>query len=659
GHSADEIIAYGILPFLGEDQGIPSIIIQQYPVEHADPYNQVDRAVSGGTIKTSTWSIWSGQSIIRTIDGKGYSFGRLSTTPSGSSVPRAVRDLTELFKVTASLPIILAMPFDLTPCTLCTANHPDPAVQALNGDYRVGAGFYDVRLEVTTRLTATTHSATISASSVGGHNDQLYPGASLEWDLELTASTGGSALALLEQPWDATNGVVFSFSDPATGANLPNPSLSAVGDKVRLKATWQRADPSLYGQTKKYRLGGTFTGTGSFTAGLVEIPIQLKAPEAQPSFGQTGSLFDDDISTPMAFADIQLPSQGIKGTASATAILDRVSGPVTQLVQGQHWDVWSLAFPGNDGEVVIYPDQFKPGTYEVDLTPCLYPAGLPAAMHCLKGSKQRLTFDVRAAGPATYPPSIDYVTPWSGDAGVGVVTFSVQGLNLEGTDPNTRVKITNLLAQTAPLPGATSSTVSAKVNLTTSKPCGPRELSVITSGGTATSVFSVTQPTPGVSRNLLALEAEAGYHSGLAEQTPTGASNGKAVGRTTAGAAGRLALFFRAPATAAYQVYARYGTPGQSTARSQIEVLEVDPVTGIETTVGKFVNALAPVAAGQYSLAPIFDANQVNPPTTFSLQAGKLYCLDLATVSGRDYPIFDLLVLTDGSLGPRLSEICF
>ncbi|MCB1034715.1 MAG: hypothetical protein KDD47_12865, partial [Acidobacteria bacterium] len=547
--SSDEIIAYSFEPFIKEENGQPKLELRVWPQELSLPYNQVSRTVPGGTIKTSTWSIWSGQSSARTIDGKGYVFGRLSSTASGSSTPRAIQDIHRLFKAGATMGFFLAMPYDLTQCTVCTSNHPDPAIQALNGDYRVGAGFSDLRVEVTTRLATTTHSATVSATSVGGHDDTLFPGASREWDLELTALSGGaSSVALLEQPWDVGHGVVFSFSNPATGANIPNPALSSVGEKVRLKATWQRADPSLYGRTKKVQLGGSFAGSFAFTAGLVEIPIQLKAPEGQPAVVQTGSLFDDNVSSPMAFADLQLPAQGLEGAVSATAELTWVSGPTKPLNQGQQWDLWSHAFPGHDGEVVIYPDQLKPGTYEVDVTPCLTPDGLSAAVHCLTASKQRLTFNVQAAAPATYPPSIDFVTPWGVDAGAGLTTFSVHGLNLEGTDPNTRVKILNLLAQTAPQPGDTDTLVSARVNVVASKPCGPRELSVITTGGTADTVINITQPLAASTRNLLAVEAEAGVAAGLAVQSQSGASNGKAVSRGSANASGKLVIFFEVPA---------------------------------------------------------------------------------------------------------------
>ncbi len=659
GRSKDEIIAYSAVPYLSHEGNAWQVDFKN-PTVFPDPYNEYLRSVTGGSLKTSTWSSHSTQSSIKTIGGRAFHFGSLSNKRAGASIPRAVEDFRYLVADKGSfMMFFLAMAYDRTPCPACTANHHDPAVQALNGEYRVGAGFYDLRLEVTTRRTGTDRSATISATSVGGHNDELYPGETRAWDLKLTSLTGPPDVVELNHVhWSSTSGLYVWFTDIATGQAVNSPSLASVGDKIRIHAEWRRADPSLYGKTKKLEILGWFRNAKALGGGNVEIPIRLKAPEAQPTFNQIYPLFDDNVSAPMGLAWIQLPSQGRRATTFASSTLDWVSGPISKLVKGQHWDVWSDAFPGNDGEVVIYPDQFKPGTYEVDLTPCLWPDGWVSAFHCLETRKQRITFDIRAAAPPNYPPSIDFIAPWSIDSpSGGPVIVAIEGLHLEGADPHTKVKIPQLLALTTPRTGSTDTRASVRVQTASTQICGPRNLSIITTDGTDTAIFNVTKPFSG-NPNHFVVEAEAGYQSGLSVQTFANASNGKAVVRSTAGNSGKLGFPFQVPASSSYQIDALYGTAKQAGTRAEIEILEVDPVTGNRLTVKKFIHGLAAVPADQFNLRPIFDSAQVGPPSTFSLQAGKHYRLEIATVSGRDFPIFDLLVFTDGSLGPKLAEIC-
>lgn len=378
---SDGIVASRVLPWILSDYTM-KLRDSDHLLEQ--PYSLTTRPISGGSLETGTWDFFANTGYRWWVfNGDSFSFGPLSNTAPGASVPRAISDLTKvLTEDQERLPLGLALPQDRVSCVPCTAAHPDPAVQALNGEYRVGAGFYNLRLEIKAKGIVS-HQATVSVSSVGGHNDELYPGESLDWDLELTAKSAGAGdLDLAEQSWKATDGVIFSFRDPANpGTVIPNPKLSAIGDKVRLRATWQRAEPSLYSRVQDLLIDGYFGAIGGLKSGQVKIPIKLKAPSGQPTFQQIASVFDDDVSSGMYLTSYGLPAQA-RGSSLGEARLRWSSGPTAKLQRGVHWDLRSYARPGNDGDLVIYPDRFKPGMYTVQLDPCLLPDGYPAPLYC-------------------------------------------------------------------------------------------------------------------------------------------------------------------------------------------------------------------------------------------------------------------------------------
>lgn len=663
GFSTDEILAYRAVPALSQPGRLGKITIRKMPTVFSDPYNETSRSVPGGSIKTSTWSPLAPGSTTRNINGTSFQMGNLPLKGPGDNYSRAVTDFHHLVVGrNLGMTFLLAMPFDASPCTLCTTHHPDPAVQALNGDYRVGALFGKMRLEVTTRKTTSSRVAGLTATSVGSHNDQLYPGETRSWDVELTSLSGTpDILELNIRQWSAANGVHAWFTD-SSGQTVTRPPLAAVGDKVRVNVRWDRADPTLYGKVKKLEIKGWFRTAATFGGGSVEIPILLKAPEGQPTFSQTSPVYDDNVAAPMGFADIQLPSQGLEGAVYSSAMLDWVSGPTQKLVQGQHWDVWSNAFPNNDGEIVIYPDQFKPGTYKVNLTPCLWPDGMISSLHCLPGQKQQITFDMRVGVPSTpanKKPVIDFISPWSIDSpSGGKVTISAFGRDLKGTDPATKVRIPQLLAQTTPEAGSTDTRVSVKVQTASTQVCGPRDLNVITTDGIGAAVFNVTKPFSSGTYHF-AVEAEAGIPSSQSMvRSISNASNGKAIGRTTTGAIRKLTIPFQVPSTANYQIHALYLTPKQANARAKVTVSVEDPATGNFTVDKSFESSFSTTTGGQFRLSPLRDVGQVGGTSVFNLVAGKNYRLELDTLGGWNFPILDLLVFSDGNLGPKLAEIC-
>ncbi|MCH9648288.1 MAG: hypothetical protein K0U98_08620 [Deltaproteobacteria bacterium] len=655
GFSTDEIISYSAVPYLFKPGLEGRLAFKKLPTVFSNPHNEDFRSVPGGMIKTSTWSPHSQHSSTK----GNFQFGKLNNKRSGTAKTRAVEDFNTLVLGGNEFApsFLLAMPFDRSPCTLCTANHPDPAVQALNGDYRVGAMFNEMRLEVTTRTIGSTRFATLSASSVGGHQDDLYPGETRAWDIEMTSFVGQpGTLELYDVPWSSANGVEVWFSDPATGTTLYNPPLSQVGDKVRVHAKWTRADPTLYGQTKSLEVGGFFQSNSILKVGRVEIPIRLKAPEAQPTFPNPQPIFNGNDAGPAGLAELSLPSQGLRAGVWATALVEGAKGPTQKLQQGKHWTV-RFAHPGSPGDVFINPNQFQPGIHEVDLTPCLRPAGNAAPFHCLKANKQRLTFEILPS-PTGHPPAIDFISPSSIDSpSGGPVIVSVQGLNLGGTDPATKVRVPQLLAQTTPRPGSTDSRVSVRIQTASTQVCGPRNLSVITSAGTDTAIFNVTKPFTSGIRHF-AVEAEAGVVTNLNVKNLFGASGSKAVGTAATGDVGKLTIFFQVPATANYQVHTLYSTSNQGPARGKITILEDDPITGNRTTVKSFDHRLGAVPAGQAGLRPLTEVGQIGGVSSFNLTAGKYYRLELETISGQNFPIYDLLVFSDGRVGPKLAEIC-
>ncbi|MDY7094189.1 MAG: hypothetical protein SX243_14560 [Acidobacteriota bacterium] len=613
------------------------------------PYNEAALAVNGGSITVGTW---------HTGAGAGWSLhlgnlqGPLSNLDAGATTPRAVVDALRLIQNQHPFfAAIGALPQDSTSCTLCTSNHPDPAVQALNGDYRVGASFGDAPgLAIHLLTTSTGPEATVTANSVGGHNDQLYPGESLEWELELTAKNGGGDLELHQRSWPASDGVVFSFRDAANPSTvLQSPKLSNVGDKVRVRATWQWDQPKLYGKTQDLLVDGYFTQGQGMQVGEVKIPIILKAPEGQPTFSTINQQLPDDISSPMSLAGIQLPAQ-TRAVAWGQARLNHQSGSTSSLQYGVHWDA-STATPGNDGTVYIYPDQFKPGMYTVDLIPCVLPDTLGAQLHC--GNAQSLNFEIYANSSSGSPqPSIDFVAPWSvDDPSGGTVTVSVFGADLGGGS-GTSVTIPQVVAGASPAAGSSATQVNLPVTLTGGTVCGPRQLSLTTSGGTATATFNVTKPFAG-SPNHWVTEAEGAQLNGLTTQSMTGASGGEVVAIAASGAPGNLKLRFQVPATSSsYQLYTVYGTPELNASRADLTIRESGNV------VSYFKIALPMVAAGQRSLRVLHDATQSAPPTLLTLEAGKTYELEIASRAGQRYPLFDLFVLSDGSMPPTLAELC-
>ncbi|MCH9648289.1 MAG: hypothetical protein K0U98_08625 [Deltaproteobacteria bacterium] len=663
GFTTDEIIAYSAVFALSDPKRPGRFKIKNQPTVFSNPYNEEMRSVPGGTIKTSTWSPFSQQSSQRTIDSSPFQFGKLSNKRPGSLVPRAIEDFRILsLQRRLAMTMILAMPFDATPCPLCTANHPDPAIQAMNGDYQVGVMFSKLRLEFTTRKT-TGRAATLTATSVGGHNDRLYPGETRSWDVELTAFSGTpDTLELNNVMWDPAHGVDMWFTDPTTGNTVYNPPLATVGDKVRVHAKWTTADPTLYGKAKKLEIFGWFRSAATSAGGSAEIPIHLKAPEGSPAFNQVLTSVDDNVTTATILATLQLPSQGLRAATNARGVLEWVSGPTKKLKEGQHWAAGSPASPGNDGDLLIYPDQFKPGTYKVNLIPCLWPTGQISAFHCLQGQKQQITFDVLAAVPG-HPPSIDFVSPWSvKNVRNSPVTISVLGLNLVDPNQPTRMQIHGLIPLTIVQSGATNNKVSLVATPNPFQYCGPDELKVVTSAGVATAVFNQTKPFSS-GTNYFAVEAETGILTQLKWLSLPASSNGNVVSQDGT-RSGKLTIFFQVPATANYQVYTAYKTPGNGPARGKVTILEDDPVTGSRTTVKSFTHSLAaaygPIGGPPlYGLRPLTDIRQVAGASRFNLSAGKYYRLELETIAGQDFPLYDMLVFTDGNLGPKLSELCF
>ncbi|MEM7051833.1 MAG: hypothetical protein AAF604_19360 [Acidobacteriota bacterium] len=642
----DEVVAYSLLPWMFKDGW--TIKIQTMPVEMPDPYNQELRSVTGGTIKTSTWSPWSSQGIQRTIGGEGFSFGSLVNTASGSS-RRAISDLRRLlFNHDAGMTLLLAMPYDRTPCSLCTANHWDPAVQALNGEYRVGIGMYDLRLEITLEETLSQQAAELAATSVGNHNDRLYPGATRAWDLELTSLTSSSSLELVELAWDAAHFDTW-FSDPASGAALTSPSLGQVGEKARLHLRWKRSDPALYGKTRKLVVSGSFRN-GSNAAGVVEIPVELRAPEGSPAVAAIYPVVDDNISAPMGFATIALPSSGLQGAAYAIAELRPVSGPTNKLVRGTHWDVWSTASTSSDGELVIYPDQFQVGVHQIEVLPCLLPDGLPAAAHCLPAKKRQLSLEVRqASSSGAVRPQIDFVAPWSIDSpSGGAATLTAWGVGLGGA----KVTIPQVVTNTAALSGSTANQARFSVNLSQSGICGPRQFQLTTPVGADAFVFNVTKPFQG-NPNHFAIEAEAGVRRGLKIATVATASSGRAVVAGASGATGDLNLFLAPPVTSlGYRIFVLYRTPGQKPARARLELTDASA-----NVVRSFGVSLPPTGSKGFALAVLRDV-RATASTSFGLTAGRGYRLRLATVAGQDFPELDMVVISDGNRSPALSELC-
>lgn len=614
------------------------------------PYNSTALPVTGGDITVGTW---------HTGAGAGWSLhngrlqGPLSSADAGAAKPRALVDALRSIqdKVTPFFLTMLALPQDSISCTLCTSQHPDPAVQALNGDYRVGASLgHPPSLALHILTSSTGPEATVTANSVGGHNDQLYPGEFLEWELQLTAKNGGGDLELHERSWPATDGVQFSFRDASNPSTvLSSPKLTNVGDKVRVRATWQWDQPRLYGKTQDLLVDGIFTQGQGIQIGEVKIPITLKAPDGQPILSTINQQFPDDISSPMSLAGIQLPAQ-TRAVAWGQARLNHTGGPTSGLQYGVHWDA-SSATTGNDGTVYIYPDQFKPGMYSVDLTPCVLPDALGATLHC--GNAQSLSFEIYANSSSGTPrPSIDFVAPWSvDDPSGGTVTVSIFGSDLGGGS-GTSVTIPQVVSSANPAAGSSSTQVNVPVSLSGGTVCGPRQLSLTTAGGSATATFNVTKPFAG-SPNHWVAEAEGARLNGLTPQTLTGASGGEVVAIAAAGAPGNLKLRFQVPATSSsYQLYTVYGTPELNAARADLTIRESGNV------VSYFKIALPMVDAGKRSLRVLHDATQSAPPTLLTLEAGKTYELEIASRAGQRYPLFDLFVLSDGSMPPTLAELC-
>jgi hypothetical protein len=654
---SDGPVAYSASRYIAVNSAAKTWRVEEppnWPDTTLDPLNEATRPVSGGSIKVGGWSLYANPPmLVRTVGGKSFMLSELAGTRAGASTPLAVEDLRSSLSKRAPFIVILANPYDIASCSLCTANHSDPAVQALNGDYRVGTGFFDVRLEVELQP-APSHQANVLATSVGGHNDQLYPGETLAWDLELAAYSGNpDTLRLAEPRWDRT-WFAYWHTDPATGATVYPADLKNVGDKVRVHLQWKRADPQLYGKTRDFENAGSFVNAAKY-GGSVDIPVTFKPPEGQPSFSPIYTVFDDNIAAPMGLASITLPAQGLRGAGYARGELRWISGPTRQLVAGQHWDVWSWASPGNDGEVVIYPAELKPGTYAVELTPCLLPDGFTARFHCLPGSAQQLSFQVRAAAPTPVAPSIDFVAPWSLDSpGGGPVVLSIFGQDLGGGLSGTSVTIPQVVTGATPQSTSTATRLDLSIHLTASNVCGPRKLQVTTAGGADASFFNVVKPFQNAPHHF-AIEAEAGVRNGLRLLPFPNASAGNVVGSGAAGTSGELTLRFRVPATSSdYQLYALYGTSGNQVSRADLSV------SAGGSPVRSHRIALSPVAAGQFRLAALGDSAQPGTPAKLALKAGVTYELKIASVPnvGQPFPLLDLLVLSDGALPPTLAELC-
>ncbi|MDY7094188.1 MAG: hypothetical protein SX243_14555, partial [Acidobacteriota bacterium] len=288
----------------------------------------------------------------------------------------------------------------------------------------------------------------------------------------------------------------------------------------------------------------------------------------------------------------------------------------------------------------------------VEIDPCLLPDCMPAPLHC--GSAQSLSFEIRAAStPSTPKPVIDLVAPWSvDDPSGGNVTVSVHGSDLGGGSSGTTVSIPQVVSNAGPAAGSSASQVDVAVSLSGGSVCGPRQLSLTTAGGTATATFNVTKPFAG-SPNHWVTEAEGAELNGIKAQSLSGASGGQVVAIAAAGAPGNLKLRFQVPATSSsYQLYAVYGSPEPNASRADLTIREAG------NTVSYFKIALPMVPAGKTALRVLYDATQSSPPTLLTLEAGKTYELEIASRAGQRYPLFDLLVLSDGSLPPTLNELC-
>ncbi|MEM9293251.1 MAG: hypothetical protein AAGD01_16330 [Acidobacteriota bacterium] len=611
------------------------------------PYSAMDWFVPNGPVTTGSWDQRANpQAPLLTVGNQLFFMAPMESRTPGSPVSRAVWDF---HRHTGGFGLFLAMPYDFTPCVPCTDAHYDPAVTSLLGDYRVGVGFPDLRLEIQV-TTKPLRTATLSATSVGGHNDRLYPDETLSWDLELTALAGGAPVALRATPWDVQDGVDFWFSDPANPSTpLPAPTLNAVGDRVRLNARWKRARPALYGQQKDIEVQVQLLNAQLSGATQLDVPVTLQAPQGNVTFQAIYPVVDNNISAPMGLAWVQLDSSGLRGASFAQGQLRAQSGPTSTLVRGTHWDLWSTASATSDGEVVIYPDQLAPGQYTVDLLPCLLPDGLPAPVSC--GSAQPLSFTVRAVTPAK--PEIDFVSPWSlSDPSGGTVTLSVYGSNLAGASAGTILSLPQVVSGASPAAGSTSTRVDVPVSLTGGTLCGPRTLTLSTAQGSANALVNITKPFAG-NANHFVVEAEAGQRSNLKTQNQSGASGGQVVLIDTAGAPGELRVDFRVPASSStYQIYGLYGTTQLNATRFDLEITEG------ANTVASYRVALPFVNPGATSLRAFSNASQPAPPTLLNLQAGKTYTLRLKTRTVQRYPVLDLLIFSDGTQPPTLTELC-
>ncbi|MCB1056286.1 MAG: hypothetical protein KDD11_12365 [Acidobacteria bacterium] len=649
----NSVIGYSALEFLFLDKDGRVSANTPFTSSPQRSYTEELRPITGGDLKVSTWSFQaSTPPRFETIAGKDYLFGDMSGTEPRSTQPRAFIDLKTSLDSGFPFTVLLAQPYDRSVCSVCTAAYPDPLVQALAGDYRVGAELYDVRLELTLANTVDQR-AEIEVTSVGGHDDRLYPGETLAWDLRLASYNGpADSLELTEVPWPSAQYDLW-FSDPASGAVVDPPRLAAVGDSVRLNLRSTQADPSLYAKVRSLITGGSFVTTGGQFSPPVRIPVTFKAPEAQPTYTQLASTFDRSQTTRQVLARYELPTAGLRGTAFASTALRLVSGPRGYFVEGDHWSR-DLALTGSPGQVYVHPWKLPAGTYTVELTPCLHPAGLWAAdPTCVSAQARQFSFSVTATPPVTPPPTIDFVAPWSLDApSGGQVQVSIFGQNVGGGSAGTTVSIPGVVSGAAPVTGSTATRSDILAQLAVGTQCGPRTLELTTAGGTDTATFNVTRPFQG-SPHHFAVEAEAGDRNGTVLVPLATASGGQAVGLATPGAPGELKLRFRVPATSStYQLYALYSTPEANAARADLTI------SAGGNAVYFYKIALNQAPAGEIKLAALYDSTQTGPPTLLSLSAGITYELKLEARPGQRFPIFDLLVLSDGSLPPTLAELC-
>ncbi|MDY7094190.1 MAG: hypothetical protein SX243_14565 [Acidobacteriota bacterium] len=647
----ENVVAYQLLPYV--DQQVEKIDAPWIDLVKV-PYSAVDLTVPGGSMTLSTWDSRAASGArTASVDGQGYFFGPLANTRGGGGgVPVAISDLeTVLQRGMPRFPMVLAMAHDLDPCVPCTDQHPDPAVQALNGDYRVGAYFSDVRLEVRIR-DSVAGNGNLAVTSVGGHDDRLYPGETLEWDIELTSLGGGAgAVELTELPWPVENGVDFSFHDPSTGAGLADPILAAVGESVRVRAHWRRADPSLYGTTRDLEIRGAFPTLRRSLAGSVKIPIELRAPEGAPAVTQMQASFSDASSNWEWLATVDLPASGARATYGTQPRLRLVSGPQGQLIENQHYLFTPpLAAPGSDTALALFPGALQPGAYTVEVIPCLKPDGYPADLSC--PAPQQVQFTV-TADSGQLQPQVDLVDPWSlDDTTNGSTTLSLYGLNLGSAASGTTVTVPQLLSNALVDTGPSGTRVNVTRTVNASGLCGPLQGTVTTTTGSDDFLLNITRAFQGDPHHLV-MEAEAGELQGLSAQSFSGASNAQVVGISNPGAPGELKVRFRVPSTSSsYQLYAVYGTPELNASRADVTVREGG------TTVVNYKIALSMVPSGQLTLGSLYDATQSAPPTLLNLEAGKTYELVIASRPGQRFPLLDLLILSDGSQPPTLAELC-